>query len=296
MPAATVYRHYDQAALDDQYNNRAKVPDFDAIVRNWAERSAAFRGRTRAILDLAYGGAERETLDLFPAPSHGAPLHVFFHGGYWQAMDKALFHFVGETPHALGAHVAFVNYPLAPKASLDAVVSACRRSIAWLWAKGREIVGDISGIYVSGHSAGGHLVGMLMATDWSAFGPATAQPVLLGGCSLSGLFDLEPIRLSYLNAVLGLDQDTALRNSPLHLDPFCRGPLILVTGALESDEYQRQSQSLRDRWQVLGVDVSHHVVPVADHFTILESLVDPASPVMASSLSAMQLLAAREML
>ncbi len=289
MPATPVYRHYDQAALDDQYNNRAKVPDFDAVVRNWAERSAAFRGRTQAMLDLAYGGAERETLDLFPAPSHGAPLHVFFHGGYWQTMDKALFHFVGETSQALGAHVAFVNYPLAPKASLDAVVSACRRSVAWLWAKGREIVGDIPGVFVSGHSAGGHLVSMLMATDWSAFGPATAQPVLLGGCSLSGLFDLEPIRLSYLNAVLGLDRDAALRNSPLHLDPFCRGPLILVTGALESDEYQRQSQSLRDRWRALGVDVSQYVVPGSDHFSILESLVDPTSPVARTVLRTMGL-------
>lgn len=284
-----IYKQYDQAALDEQYNNRAKVHDFDAVVRDWGGRSEAFRNRTAGFLNLAYGKGERETLDIFPAATLGGPLHVFFHGGYWQAMDKSFFHFVGEELYRQGAHVAFVNYPLAPKATLDSIVSACRRSVSWLCKRSRELIGDTSGIYVSGHSAGGNLLGMLMATPWEEIGPEAVRPVLLGGCSLSGLFDLEPIRLSYLNDVLGLDAETVIRNSPLFLEPSCRFPLLLVTGSLESDEYQRQSLDLEREWGRLDVAVSHQSVPDADHFSILETLVDPDSPILHAVLRTMGL-------
>jgi arylformamidase len=289
MNAMFVYKQYDQAALDDQYNNRAKVHDFDAVVRDWGNRSAAFRNRTTGFLDVAYGPGERETFDVFPVATFGAPLHVFFHGGYWQAMDKSFFHFTGEELHRRGAHVAFVNYPLAPKGTLDAIVSACRRSVAWLCKRSHELIGDNAGIYVSGHSAGGHLLGMLMATDWEKIGSGGVCPALLGGCSLSGLFNLEPIRLCTLNSVLQFDQATVRRNSPLFLEPSCRFPMLLVTGGLESDEYQSQSLALEHEWGRLGVAVSHQSVSGADHFSILETLVDPGSPILQTVLRMMGL-------
>ncbi|MHC1744799.1 MAG: alpha/beta hydrolase [Syntrophobacteraceae bacterium] len=284
-----VYKAYDQAALDAQYNNRAKVADFEGVVRGWAGRSEAFRKQRKGFLNVPYGPGEREKLDIFPALTVGAPLHVFFHGGYWQAMDKSFFHFLGEELHRQEAHVAFVNYPLMPRANMDAVVAACRSSVAWLFQNGHALVGDLSGIYVSGHSAGGHLVGMLMATDWEAIGLEVNRPAILGGCALSGLFDLEPIRLSYLNGVLRLDRETVRRNSPILLEPICKAPLLLVTGASEPDEYQCQSDELKRAWERRGVAVARQAVPGADHFSILEALANPDSPVLQSVLRTMGL-------
>ena len=289
MRTMHVYKHYDQAALDAQYNNRARARDFDGLVRGWAERSEAFREQRKGALNVPYGSGERETLDLFPASNAGAPLHVFFHGGYWQAMDKSLFHFVGEELHRRGVHVAFVNYPLMPKASMEALVAACRSSVAWLSLEGSELLGETAGVYLTGHSAGGHLVGMLMATDWGAEEPKLAPPRILGGCSLSGLFDLDPIRLSYLNEALGLDRETARRNSPVLLNPVCTAPLLLVTGGLEPDEYQCQSDELKAAWEQRGIPIIRHTVPGADHFSVLESLLDPGSPILRAVLKPMGL-------
>ncbi len=284
-----VYKHYHQAALDAQYNNRARARDFDGLVRGWSVRSEAFRKQRKGFLNVPYGAGDRETLDLFPAETHGAPLHVFFHGGYWQAMDKSSFHFIGEELHRQGAHVAFVNYPFMPTAGMDAIVAACRSSVAWLSLELSERLGETAGVYLTGHSAGGHLVGMLMATRWGAVEPKSAQPRILGGCSLSGLFDLDPIRLSYLNGALGLDRETARRNSPVLLNPVCAAPLLLVTGDLEPEEYQCQSDDLKAAWEQRGIAITRHIVPGADHFSMLESLLDPDSSILQSVLETMGL-------
>lgn len=284
-----VYKHYDQAALDAQYNNRARVRDFEALVRGWSDQSEAFRKGRKRVLNVPYGSGEREMLDLFPASTPGAPLFAFFHGGYWQAMDKSFFHFVGEELHRRGAHAAFVNYPLMPNVSMETLVAACRRSVAWLSHESRELIGETAGFYLAGHSAGGHLVGMLMATDWERVRQGLSPPRILGGCSLSGLFDLEPIRLSYLNGVLGLNRETVQHNSPICLEPTFGGSLLLVTGALEPDEYQCQSDGLKAAWEQRSVTIARHTVPKADHFSVLDSLLDTGSPILQAVSETMEL-------
>lgn len=270
-----VYKNYTQEALDRQYNNRQAVPDFGAIVAHWEADSEAFRQRARSHQEVAYGSHPREMLDIFPAAQPDAPIQVFFHGGYWQAMDKRVFHFIAEGFIDWGATTVFVNYPLAPGATMDEIIQSCRQAILWLVRHGANYGGNVDRLYISGHSAGGHIVAMLMATAWPDLDLALPTEPIKGACAISGLFNLTPIRLSYLNSVLGLDEAMAQRNSPVGLDPACRCPLIVTVGEREPAEYQTQSEDLATAWSEKDLPVSQIQAPDADHFSILEQVIDP---------------------
>lgn len=284
-----IYKQYDKAALDDQYNNRSKEPNFANIVQDWEERSQRLREQAPYHADLSYGSHERERLDIFPASQPPAPFHVFFHGGYWQALSRDVFHVIAEG--FTGQHVtpAFVNYPLGPQASMDEIVTACRNSLAWLYEHGAEYGGDPQKIYISGHSAGGHLVAMLMATDWPAWKPGLPRDLIKGGCAISGLFDLIPIQLSYVNDKLGMDEAMARRNSPVRLAPGCNSPLIVAVGERESAEYHAQSHELAAAWAQYGLPITELVLPAANHFTVLEHLTAPGAGINQAILVQMEL-------
>lgn len=283
-----LYKKYDREALDKQYNNRAAVPDFPDIVRGWERRSDSLRRRVSFHGDLRYGKRERERLDIFPADRGDAPLHVFFHGGYWQSLGKEVFHFIAEAFTSRGIAAALVNYPLAPAASMDEIMASCRNAMLWLHRRGGEYGCDPDRIYVSGHSAGGHIVSMLMAADFPAHSHGAPMDLIKGGCAISGLFDLSPIRLSYLNDALGLDEDAARRNSPLFLSPAGGSPLIVCVGELESDEYHAQSRTFSTAWTGKGAAVTEITASDANHFTILDHLVEVDAPLHTSILDQME--------
>ncbi|NNG05123.1 MAG: alpha/beta hydrolase [Inquilinus sp.] len=277
---AIVFRDYDQAALDRQYNNRGRVPEAQAFLDRYVADSATARRAANVRLDVAYGQSPTERLDLFlPERRSGpAPVQIFFHGGYWKSLGKSEFSFVAPPFAAAGAIAAVVDYALIPAVDMDALVRQCRAAVAWLHDHIGEFGGDPERIFVSGHSAGGHLVGMLAATDWRA-GFGVPADVVKGGVSLSGLFDLEPIRLSFLNADLGLTPDMARRNSPALLPPSPAVPLTLAYGSLESAEYHRQSALHAEHLERHGGHGA--LVPIADrhHFDIVLDLGDPRSEV-----------------
>lgn len=268
-----VYKNYDQSALDKQYNNRGRVADFEAIEQGWQTRSEAARQRT-AYRREAYGAHEREYVDIFPGGAAGSPVQVFFHGGYWKALETRVFHFLadGFLPH--GATMVFVNYPLAPAATMDEIVDACRRAMAWIYEHIAGYGGDPDRLYISGHSAGGHLVAMLMATDWPGLSQDLPVDLVKGGCAISGLFDLTPIRLSYVNEGLNLDEAVAQRNSPVLLAPITRRPLIIVVGERESDEYHAQGRALATAWAKHGLPLIELEPAECNHFTVLEPFID----------------------
>src|SRR6185295_14458485 len=230
--ATPVFREYDQQALDAEYNNREKVKDSADWLSRYAIASAETRAALECRLDLVYGPHPGERLDVFPARGPSAPVHVFVHGGYWQRLDKSDSSFVARGLQPSGMAVVVINYALIPTVDMDELVRQCRASIVWVHRHAASFGGDPNRIFVSGHSAGGHLAAMLMSTDWSAFAGLPAD-VVKAGCGISGLYDLEPIRLSYLNETLGLTMETARRNSPVHLVPASAGPLLLPVGALE---------------------------------------------------------------
>jgi len=275
-PATAVYGGFTAEELDRQYNNRAAVPRHPEIIDSWRARSEAWRRRADARLDLAYGETGRERLDLFLCGRAGAPLHLFVHGGYWQGLDRSLFGFLAEPLVERGAHVAVAGYPLCPDATLGAIVAALRRAVIWLHRHAAGHGAAAERIQVSGHSAGGHLAAMLMATDWPALGAHADAPLpadlIESGVPVSGLFELEPLRFTYVNEAVRMDAETALRLSPTRLAPASRAPLVVAVGSAESDEYHRQSAEFAHAWRAHGVPVDLRVLPGHDHFTIVEEL------------------------
>jgi arylformamidase len=223
--------------------------------------------------DVSYGRHHAERLDIFLPAAAGpaAPVHVFVHGGYWHRLDKTDFSFVARAlPDAV---TVVVNYALVPSVDLDELVRQVRASIAWVHANARSFGGDPARITVSGHSAGGHLVAMLLATDWSHFG--APADVVRAGCAISGLYDLEPIRLCYLNDVLQLSADTARRLSPVHLERAGAAPLVLVVGADEGPEYHRQTNDLATAWRAQDAAIDVIDARGHNHFSIVAELERP---------------------
>jgi arylformamidase len=272
-----IFRDFDQATLDAQYNLRAACPDHPQFFARWAAASAAVRRRLPCRLDLAYGPAPREQLDFFPAAVNPAPLLVFFHGGYWQAMDKSDFSFIATAFHQRAIATALVNYTLAPAAPIGAMVDESRAALAWLVHHAPSLGIDPGRIGIAGHSAGGHLAAMLMLTDWAGCG--LADPVRLA-CAVSGIFDLAPIRLSYLNRILKLRATDAVSLSPARLlprNPLPAGQLLLAVGGGETAEFHRQQAEFAALWRSRGAPPLIVDLPRDHHFSIVDRLAEPDS-------------------
>ena len=285
MSTTLVYREMNQAALDAQYNNRERFPDYKERFDKWNELSTKARAMLDGHLDVAFGSRPKEAIDIFPAEGQGAPIYVFVHGGYWYSLDKSACSYVAQGMRPHGVMTVVNNYDLAPAVGMDEIVRQNRQAIAWLYRHGAEYGGDPKRIYVCGHSAGGHLACMMLATDWPTFSPGVPQDVVKGVCAISGLFDLEPIQLSYLNDTLGMTPEAALRNSPVRQSYATQAPLLLVVGADESEEYQRQTHLMADFWRARGGSTEVVVPEDLDHFSIVDSLYDPAAELVHKQLN-----------
>ncbi|MCT9070382.1 alpha/beta hydrolase [Cupriavidus gilardii] len=278
-----VFRDLDQESLDKQYNNRAAVPQHPAILARWAADAAAFRQAHAVQEDLCYASDPKQTLDYFPAGGPGRPLLIFIHGGYWQALDKSDSSHLAAPYLARGIDVAVLNYRLAPQATMAEIVRDNRGAVVWLHRNARVLGFDAERVFVSGHSAGGQLVGMLAGTQWQDFGlPAD---VLKGACSISGLYDLEPIRLCYLNRVIGLTEADVAAYSPMRHPPTTTLPMILTVGGDESAEYHRQQDEYAALLRQRGVPVRIVVQTGGHHFDALDRLGDAQSELAAAVLA-----------
>lgn len=257
--SATLYRGMDRAALDAAYNNRNAVASYPAIAAERVKRSARVRESRKFHADLKYGGSGRERLDIFPAARGGAPVLAFIHGGYWQSNDKEASSFLVEGPLAHGFSVALIEYTLAPEAGIERIVGEVGRAVDWLAGHAGDFGADPSRIFVSGHSAGGHLTAMMLG-----------KPSVAGALAISGLYDLEPIRLCYLNEKLGLTEASAHRHSPLKHLPPRHAPVAVAVGAAELPELVRQSTEYAAALGAPLLALRDH-----DHFSVLEELARP---------------------
>lgn len=267
----------DPAWLDAQYNNRARVPEAVAILARWAEASVLAReGSPAKRLDLRYGDGPNETLDVFPAAQPGAPILFFIHGGYWRALDKSDHSFVAPSFVADGATVVVPNYALCPSVTIEDIALQMTRALAWTWRHAAEFGADASRIAVAGHSAGGHLAAMLLSCRWKQVGEDLPLVPLSGALAISGLYDLEPVRLTpFLQGDLRLTPSQVARLSPAFFPRPKGGKLFTTVGGDESDEFLRHNQLIRDQWGPTAVPVCETLSGM-NHFTVLESLVDPA--------------------
>jgi arylformamidase len=285
-----IYRDYDQAGLDGQYNLRLSVDNVPGYFDGWAEMSEAARKRHKCTLDVAYGKSLGQTMDIFaPGDAENAPVHVFIHGGYWFSRDKEEFSYLANGLVPAGGLLVAVNYDLAPHVTMDEIVRQNRAALAWLWRNVSRYGGNPERIFVSGHSAGGHLTAMMAITDWRAFDTDLPADLVKGGCGISGIYDLEPIRLCYLNENLHLDEATAARNSPLYHIPASAPPLILCVGGIETDEYHRHQRTFADAWSRAGLAVQEVEAPGLHHFNVVDELGKPGSPLNRAVLEQMSL-------
>jgi arylformamidase len=267
-----------RAALDAEYNLRAAVPEHLSYFARYEAASGAWRARCRRWLDLPYGATPRQAIDLFLPETPAAPLLVFIHGGYWQSRDRKDFSFVAGPWLDQGVAVALIGYDLAPQVRMDAIVDQVRAGLAWLYRHAPDYDCDPLRLFVAGHSAGGHLAAMALATDWRALGlPAD---LIKGVCAISGVFDLEPIRLCYLNEVVGLDQGEARRNSPIHLPLHGRCLVVVAVGARETAAFLEQSRGYAARLEREGWPGQLLVQPGVDHFGIVMSMEDQGAPIV----------------
>jgi arylformamidase len=281
---APVFRHYDQASLDAQYNNRAKVPDFqERHVARWLAAGALARTRFQCRVDQTYDPSSGQTLNVFlPEGSGPWPVLVYIHGGYWMALDKSATDCIalGFVPH--GVAVVNIDYSLMPAVRMDELVRQCRAAVCWVRDQGPALGLDPARIWVAGHSAGGHLTAAVAAEGWAG------RPPMAGGMSFSGLHDLEPIRLSYLNQTLGMDAAEAARNSPVGMPPPGSGHWTLLVGGREGPEYLRQAVALAEAWASSSTRRTLLEVQAdQDHFSVVAPLEDPDSVLVRRLSSAM---------
>jgi arylformamidase len=258
------WRTMSQQDRDLGLNNGVAVAGSADIVAGWDLRSAAMRARYPGYLDLRYGPRERNRIDFLKVRDKG-PTLLFIHGGYWQTRAKEVFTVVAEGPMAHGINVALIGYTLAPEATLDQIVAEIHAGIGFLAAQLPALGGDSSGIVVSGWSAGGHLTSM-----------ALSHPQVRAGMAISGIYDLEPIRASYLNAKLGLDEAMSRRNSPMMQAGGTAKPLSLVVGAAELPLLRRQTADFAGHRASFGLPVACEEIPGANHFTIMNEMISPS--------------------
>ena len=279
-----LYRNFrTQAEIDAQYDVEASVEDFSVTVDFFLSNSERVRRKLKPELDIAYGPTAAEHLDLYPARAPDAPLHLFIHGGYWHSLSSREFSFVAEGLVEAGVAVAVLNYDLCPAVTMTEIVRQNRAAVKWLYENARRLNCDPGRISVSGHSAGGHLTAMLMATDWAgAWG--LPPDVVKSGCAISGLFDLAPFEHSWLQPKLKLNAGEIERNSPILHIPQSAGPLIVTLGGDESAEFHRQSQDFLAAWTRAGLEGAYLDLPGLNHFTVLEGYMDRRSPLCSAIL------------
>src|SRR3954452_11154389 len=142
-----IYKHYNREQLDSQYNNRLHVPDYADYFERWEKLSRQTEEEHTVFKNIFYGDHPEECLDIFPAEDPLAKTMVFIHGGYWYSLDKRLFHFLASTFLPYNVTTVLINYPLAPTASIDNIVSSCRKAILWLHDNVKRFNGDPSSMY-----------------------------------------------------------------------------------------------------------------------------------------------------
>ncbi len=277
-----VYRDFDQQALDFQYNNQAQVADPKRYIDWYRTASETARARVAHLSDIAYSNSPDERLDIFlPAgvsKSDRRPVVVFLHGGAWRNLDRANSSFPAETFTARGTLYVAVGFSRMPAAgSIDEMVAQVRAALAWLWLNIENYGGDRNRLHLAGHSSGAHLGAMALGTDWSGL-HGIPPGVVRSAVLVSGIYDLEPVRLSYRNEILKLDRAAEIRNSPCRNLPVNGSPVLIGYGEFDTAEFRRQANDFEAVWQRCYGNAGRIELAGLNHYETIETLTDPESP------------------
>lgn len=272
------------AFYEDGYNTRLTIDgetlDIGPMIEDWYTKSETARDQLNAHLDVQYGDANRETLDIFPATTPTGRWLVFIHGGYWRATTKESSSFLATAFVDAGYNVALIEYDLCPAVTLGVIVEQVRRAIAWIYHHAVDFDLTCDEMVISGHSAGGHLTAMMWATDWTRY--HLPGGLISGGIALSGLFDLDPLQFTNMHEQVQFTPPVIASLSPARLAPQISAPLVVAVGERESAEFHRQTDIINamPAWaEVIQAVVD---VPGKHHFDILAAFMDLDDPMWAA--------------
>jgi arylformamidase len=274
--------------INMQYLPRLIVANVEGYLQKSADRSARVRKKLTCKRNIAYGDTPGQTLDVFPAATKGAPVNIFIHGGYWRALDKDVYSHIAGPMVAAGATVVMVNYDLCPGVRITDIVNQVRRAIVWVYKNIAKHNGDRKKIFVSGHSAGGHLTAMMNATDW-AQEAGLPKSLIKGSAPLSGLFDIEPHRHSQIQEDIRLTAKEAKAMSPMYMTPVAKGPVIVAVGGIEPDLFHWQSLEYAARLRLHGIKAEYISMPGDNHFDITDRLGNARDPLTKAIIAQMGL-------
>lgn len=280
---------YPADQLEAQFNPRVTVKNHQELTDAANRASAAYRKRARNVhFDVAYGTMPREKLDLFlPENPVDAPVEMFIHGGYWRAREKEEYSYLAEQVTAAGAISAIVDYELCPKVTVDEIVREMRACCAWLYRNIAQYGGSPDRIHLCGNSAGGHLVGMMLATHFPSFATDLPETLVKSAVPISGVFECAPVIDISVNSEIRLTPAMARRNSPTLLKPAVRCPVVAAVGGAESDEFRRQSRAFVEAWKPHGLPIEYLEVPGKNHTTVVSETCIRGNPLMEARLRLM---------
>jgi arylformamidase len=281
----------DQKQLDDAYDQAVWAPNREHVSKRRRLASERVRASLASPERVSYGATEIEKLDIYKARSAHAPIHIFIHGGAWRGGLAEEFAFPGEMFITAGAHYVVPDFVWVQDAggSLIAIAEQVRRAVAWVYANAASFGGDRNRLYISGHSSGAHLAGVALITDWrKEFG--LPPDIIKGALLISGMYDLEPVRLSARSNYVKFDDamEQAL-STQRHLDKL-NTPVVVAYGTLETPEFQRQSRDFAAALKAAGKPVQIIVGEGFNHFEMQETLGNPFGLAGRAALQQMQLM------
>lgn len=261
---------------DDAYANGVNIARGDAWPNAWMEPARQFRERlaaeSRTELDMAYGDGPKHRFDLFLPKGEAKGVVVFVHGGYWMQFDQSFWSHLANGAVEMGYAVAMPTYTLCPHIRIAGIVAEIGKAIA---AIAERFLGPM---FLTGHSAGGHLVSRMICADSPL--PEPVRKRIRHVVSISGLHDLRPLMKTAMNATLGIDEAEALAESPALLRPMENARLTCWVGAAERSEFIRQNALLANVWTGLGAQTCTVEEPDRHHFNIVDGLADPLHPLL----------------
>ena len=276
------YRGFRQDELEYQYNPRESVPEYPQLAKKRAEQARRVRRSAKSWLGVPYGSSPREKLDIYPADHPGGPVLVYIHGGYWRSGSKEdNCNFVPVFTER-GASVVLVEYDLCPTVTVSDIVRQTRSAIAWVYRNILRYSGNPAKIYVSGHSAGGHLTAMALAHDWPSEG--LPRDLIKGAVATSGVYDLDVVMRISVQEQVKLTPELAKENSPFHHPPLPVSPVIVAVGGAEPKGWQQMSEDFSKLCKERGLDCEYLIIPGANHYTMSEHLADTDSPLVQAML------------
>ena len=274
--SASVYKQFRAEEMELHFNPRAVLPDVDGLIAERSAKSAETRAKLTNHRNLAYGSSDRQVVDIFPAAEPNAPVNVYIHGGYWRAVSKDDVSQLAEHFYNRGVTAVLLEYDLCPTVTLTDIVSQTRKGLAWVYRNIADYGGDPNRLYISGSSAGGHLVAMLLAHDWEKE-EDLPNDLIKGSVAITGVMDTEPVLHVTPNDQIQLTPELATENNPMLHPPKVTSPLVIVVGGDEPDGWRQMSRDYYELCKSQGVPCEYHEIPGTHHFSVTEAIGEAGS-------------------